>query len=113
MWMEFEDKETFTLDKQFMLGGALLSAPILKENCKKHSSYLPVNYEWYDFFTLQLVTETGWITHENSSLESIPLFIKGGNVMPLKLRRRRSTKAMQKDPFTIYVALCRSHVRQS
>uniref|UniRef100_A0A915IZA1 Glucosidase II subunit alpha n=1 Tax=Romanomermis culicivorax TaxID=13658 RepID=A0A915IZA1_ROMCU len=45
---------------------------------------------WYDFDTL---------------IGQIPIFIRGGSILPLKIRPRRSSMAMRNDPLTLYVAL--------
>jgi alpha 1,3-glucosidase len=38
-------------------------------------------------------------------LESIPVFLRGGVIIPRRQRIRRSATLMQKDPFTLLVAL--------
>ena len=38
-------------------------------------------------------------------LESIPVFLRGGHIIPRKERARRSTAQMAKDPFTLWIAL--------
>lgn len=53
------------------------------------------------------------ITHQQCflSLRQIPVFQRGGSIIPRKLRVRRSSSCMEHDPYTLYVAL--SHqVRQ-
>lgn len=39
------------------------------------------------------------------NMESIPVYLRGGHIVPRKERARRSTAQMQKDPFTLWIAL--------
>lgn len=41
----------------------------------------------------------------NVDMESIPVFLRGGHIIPRKERARRSTAQMAKDPFTLWIAL--------
>ena len=38
-------------------------------------------------------------------LRKIPVFQRGGSVVPRKMRARRSSSLMKNDPFTLFVAL--------
>lgn len=38
-------------------------------------------------------------------MESIPVFLRGGSILPRRERARRSSLQMQGDPFTLIVAL--------
>jgi alpha 1,3-glucosidase len=40
-----------------------------------------------------------------SGIDYIPVFQRGGSIIPRKLRLRRSTMTMRADPYTLYVAL--------
>jgi len=42
-------------------------------------------------------------------MESIPVFQRGGSIVPKRMRARRSTVAMEHDPFTLIVALDNQH----
>lgn len=39
------------------------------------------------------------------TLETMPVFVRGGYIVPLRTRQRRSSQAMRTDPFTLIVAL--------
>ena len=41
----------------------------------------------------------------NVNMEGIPVYLRGGNIVPRKERARRSTAQMHKDPFTLWIAL--------
>lgn len=38
-------------------------------------------------------------------LAQIPVFQRGGSIIPRKVRVRRSSECMENDPYTLYVAL--------
>jgi Glycosyl hydrolases family 31 len=48
LWFEFPgDKETFATEDEFMLGPALLIAPVLEQGAAKRDVYLPPAAKWY------------------------------------------------------------------
>ena len=52
LWFEFPDAPLlFAADDQFMLGPALLVAPVLEEGAKSRSVTLPAGPVWYDAAT--------------------------------------------------------------
>ena len=52
LWFEFpEARSLFATDDQFMLGPALLVAPVLEEGAKSRSVALPAGPVWYDAAT--------------------------------------------------------------
>jgi len=59
---------------------------------------------WYSYSTLDEVKHIG-LTALDTSAEEIPVFIRGGHIIPRKDRLRRSTQMMKRDPYTIVVAL--------
>jgi len=82
-----DDPEVFNLDSEFLFGQELLVAPVFEEGAATRKVYLPEG-EWLDFNHPQ----TGyhgeqWIEYP-VGLETIPLFVKKGAVIPM-------TKIMQ------------------
>ena len=52
LWFEFpEDADHFGTEDQFMLGVALLVAPVMVEGATQRSVYLPPASVWYDAAT--------------------------------------------------------------
>ena len=41
----------------------------------------------------------------DSDIDKIPVYQRGGSIIPRKLRLRRSSHLMMNDPYTLYVAL--------
>jgi len=111
MFTEFpSDPSTFTIDDQWMVGSALLVKPVTESGATSVDVYLPIALEkgirqiWYDFHTLQRVETTSAQYTASAPLEKIPVFLRGGKIIPRKLRLRRSSKLMYYDPYTLVIA---------
>lgn len=109
MWWEFpEDKGSDLDQKQWMVGNALLVAPVMTEGITKHKIWVPEGAVWYDLFNPDgfgtKVKGAGDVEIE-VGLERMVVFQRGGTIVPKLERRRRSTLAMGTDPFTLVVAL--------
>ena len=75
------DPDVWELGSQFLLGPDLLVAPVTRAGATHWPVYLPAG-AWYDFWTGERV-EGGRSVSAPSPLESIPLFARGGSVIPL------------------------------
>lgn len=77
------DSNLYKATDQYMFGDALLIAPVLEKGASKRTLYLPEGL-WYDFFDPSKTFKGGeWIEAEVTN-ESIPVFVKGGSVIPMK-----------------------------
>ncbi len=74
------DKKTYNLSDQFMLGEDLLVAPVCQPDKDERMVYLPQG-NWYDFWTGQQYQGGRSIIVE-APLDKLPLFIKGGSIIP-------------------------------
>lgn len=82
MAMDFtDDKTTHNLSDQYMFGPSLLVAPVYEYGARSREVYLPVEAEWYDFYTGNLV-KGGKIT-AGAPYERMPLFVKAGSILPM------------------------------
>jgi alpha-glucosidase len=70
-----------SLDDSFLLGDALLVAPVLDAGAIRREVYLPVGF-WYDFWTNEFL-EGGRHINVLAPLERLPLFVKAGAVLPM------------------------------
>ncbi|XP_044125389.1 neutral alpha-glucosidase AB isoform X2 [Bufo gargarizans] len=106
LWVEFpSDVSTFAIDDQYLLGSALLVHPVTESGARGVQIYLPGTGEvWYDVHTHQKY-ESPQKLYQPVTMSSIPVFQRGGSIIPRKNRQRRSSDCMQDDPFTLYVAL--------
>lgn len=75
-----EDKNTYNLSNEYMIGKSILAAP-LTEKDKERSVYLPAGI-WYDYNTNQKY-QGGKTYTISPTLTQLPLFIKEGTILPL------------------------------
>ncbi|KAF7304699.1 Glycoside hydrolase family 31 protein [Mycena kentingensis (nom. inval.)] len=83
MFLEFvEDRNTHTLDRQYMLGPALLVAPVFADEKEETEYYIPAGV-WTSFFHPErTVTGPVWIK-ERVPIDELPVFVRPGSVLAL------------------------------
>ncbi|MFT3781337.1 MAG: glycoside hydrolase family 31 protein [Nibricoccus sp.] len=99
--LEFpNDPATFGVTDQFMFGPSLMVCPVtqpmyyernstpLVDIPKTRAVYLPADRRWYDFWTNKLY-EGGQTIDTDAPLETIPLFIPEGSIIPLCTERQQ------------------------
>lgn len=80
--LEFQDDYTaLNLDNQFMVGSALLAAPVVRANERARDVYLPAG-RWFDYWTGAAIDATGDLRRVDAPLERMPLFVRGGSIVP-------------------------------
>ncbi|KAF5366038.1 hypothetical protein D9758_006742 [Tetrapyrgos nigripes] len=111
-YVEFpQDPNGFDLDDQFFIGSSgLLVKPVTEKGASEVSVYLPAEDEvYYDYFTHTTHFSSnrgkGKILTLPTTLSHIPLFIRGGSILPTRERPRRASPLMAHDPFTLTIAL--------
>jgi len=75
-----DDTNTLSLDDQFMIGDALLAAPVLHAGERARDVYLPAG-RWFDFWTAAPL-EGGHLLRVDAPLDHAPLFVRGGSIIP-------------------------------
>ena len=65
-----------------MFGPAVLVSPVLEAGAKARDVYLPAGCNWFDFWTGESHSGHTHI-HAAAELESMPLFIRSGSIVPL------------------------------
>ena len=105
LWFKYpSDPNTFPIDLQFLFGDSILVSPVTQENATSVTIYLP-NDIFYDFLTFQPVHGAGSnITLDNVNFTSIPVHIRGGVVLPLRIEGAMTTKALRSNDFELIVA---------
>jgi alpha-glucosidase len=83
-----DDPNVWELDSQFLLGPNLLVAPVTRAGATHWTVYLPAG-DWYDFWTGERFTGRRSITVA-TPLDTLPLFVRGGSVVPLGPVMQRS-----------------------
>ncbi|ODV87756.1 glycoside hydrolase family 31 protein [[Candida] arabinofermentans NRRL YB-2248] len=98
-----ENTKTYSIDDQFFFD-QLLVKPVTSPGQDKVSIYIPDSKPYYNLNTLEKIVGEGY--HEiEAPLESIPILIKSGSVIPIKARYRRSSRLMTFDPYTLFVTM--------
>ncbi|KAJ8327387.1 hypothetical protein BDV3_000470 [Batrachochytrium dendrobatidis] len=110
MMQEFPDDETtFAMDDQFLLGSAIMVKPVTSIEQPRTDIYLPKSANWYNYNTFSPVTSnSNGIFTMDTPLEVIPMFLRGGSIVPRRDRVRRSSSLSKADPYTLIVALDKS-----
>ncbi|KXJ90785.1 family 31 glycosyl hydrolase [Microdochium bolleyi] len=106
------DKKTFAIELQYFLGDGLMVAPIAEENATSVDVYFPAadgGDTFYDWHTLEKVSasaggETKTIDGGND-WGFIPLFLRGGVIIPLRTKSGMTTSAVREQDFEILVPL--------
>ncbi len=75
-----EDAETWKCDQQYMMGDSVMVAPLVAGTTSR-MVYFPAG-EWYDFYTGEHLSGGEWRT-VSADQKTIPLFIKGGTLLPV------------------------------
>lgn len=78
---EPDNPEVAGMDDTYLWGPNLLVAPILEKGQKSRKIYLPKG-NWFNFFTDEKIEGNRWI-EKPVTLESIPVFARGGSFMPM------------------------------
>ncbi|HUV07204.1 MAG TPA: TIM-barrel domain-containing protein, partial [Spirochaetia bacterium] len=68
-------------ESQFMIGSSMLIAPVLDPKRRQREVYLPGTCMWYDWWT-GLAYEGGSSQLVEAPLDNLPLFARGGSVIP-------------------------------
>ncbi|KAI1380693.1 glycoside hydrolase family 31 protein [Hypoxylon crocopeplum] len=100
-----QDRNTFALDLQYFLGPALLVAPVTEENSTAVDVYLPddVFYDWYTHDRVVGQGET--ITVDGQEWTDLPLYLRGGVIVPLRAESAATTTELRTKPFEILVPI--------
>lgn len=105
-----QDPETFALDSQYLLGDKLLVRPVLQQGATSVDVYFPRRSAkndgdlWYDIDDFHLIDSVGYVTVPVNS-HKIPVYQRGGSIIPKKERIRRASTLMIHDPYTFVVCL--------
>mgnify|MGYP000859078026 CR=1 FL=1 len=94
MAMEFPEPGAAACDRQYMLGDALLAAPVMREDGSV-DVYLPQGI-WTDFFTGKRVSGRGWQSETHDFL-SLPLYVRENTILPLGGTDTRAVYGYEKD----------------
>ncbi|KDR82169.1 hypothetical protein GALMADRAFT_240702 [Galerina marginata CBS 339.88] len=105
LWFKYpKDANTFPIEHQFFFGDSILVSPVTDDDATSVSIYLPRD-TFYDFATLAPVQGTASsVNLNNITFTEIPLHIKGGAVLPLRVQSAMTTTALRGKDFEFVVA---------
>jgi alpha-D-xyloside xylohydrolase len=93
------DSDVFDIKDQFLFGPAFLVNPVVNAGATSRSVYFPAG-TWYDFWTGE-TTDGGSRSSVSAPLDTIPLFIKAGSIVPMGPNIQYATESI--DPLEIRV----------
>ncbi len=97
------DANTFGLELQYFYGPGLLVAPVTQEGATSVDVYLP-NDVFYDYYTHKQVRGQGkTIRITNQGLTDIPLFLRGGVIIPSRVKSGMTTTEVREQNFELIV----------
>ncbi|KAF9016173.1 hypothetical protein BDZ89DRAFT_1217850 [Hymenopellis radicata] len=103
-----KDTPGFAMDDQFYVGSTLL--PVTRKDVTETTVYLVEDqvYSTYSELKPYHGSSKGKTFTIPVELSTIPIYIRGGTILPLRECPRRSAPLMAYDPFTLRVALDQS-----
>ncbi|KAI0016019.1 family 31 glycosyl hydrolase [Xylariomycetidae sp. FL0641] len=101
------DAAARALDLQYFYGPGLLVAPVTQEDSTEVDVYLPddVFYDWHT--RARVVGAGGFVRVAGQGWTDLPLFLRGGVVVPLRAAAANTTTALRRQPFEILVPVGR------
>ena len=77
-----DDRNTYNIQDEFLVGDSLLIAPIIKEAINHRLVYLPKGI-WIDYWTHSPYEGPCYIEVE-APLDKVPIFVKAGSIIPMQ-----------------------------
>lgn len=101
-----KDSNTYSIDKQFLIGPAFLVTPVLEEGKVDVNGYFPQG-RWYDYHSGKIIHydefKGRWYKLD-SPTDHINLHLRGGYILPTQ-DAAKTTEASRKNPFGLIVAV--------
>ncbi|KAK8036076.1 alpha-glucosidase [Apiospora rasikravindrae] len=98
------DAKVAAIEHQFFYGNSILVSPVTQENETSVSAYLPDD-RFYVFDTWEKVEGAGaQVTLDHVGFTDIPLHLRGGTVLPLRVKSGYTTTDVRKEPFHLVIA---------
>jgi alpha-D-xyloside xylohydrolase len=100
--MDFNADENVTgIADQYMFGPSIMVAPVYTYKARSREVYLPSGSVWFDFYTGKQL-EGGQTIKVDAPLETLPLFVKGGSIIPAGPQMQYTSEKVA-DPVTLYI----------
>jgi alpha-D-xyloside xylohydrolase len=83
LFMDFpQDPNVARIGDEYMLGPALLVAPVTEQGVQTRTVYLPAGSDWYDFWTNERLSG-GQSVRVKAPIDVIPVFARAGSILPI------------------------------
>ncbi|KAH9866138.1 hypothetical protein J1614_008702 [Plenodomus biglobosus] len=107
LWMHFPtDPKASAIQHQFFYGPSLLINPVTEEGSTSVEFYLP-NDTWYDFEHRKPVPvglRGSMVLKNNVATTDIPILVRGGSIIPLRVKSAMTTRALRDEDFELLIA---------
>lgn len=102
LWLEYpDDPKAVACGDEYLWGKNVLVAPVVEKGADTRKVYLPAG-GWYDFWTQEHI-EGGREISRNVDLETMPLYVRAGAILPLgPVKQFTSEKVDQPLSISIY-----------
>ena len=101
LWLQYpDDPVAVARGDEYLFGRDLLVAPVVEKGAVSRTLYLPRG-TWYDFWTAEK-HEGGREITRNVDLETLPLYVRAGAVLPMGPLKQYVSEVCQ-DPVTLVV----------
>ncbi|KAJ0409813.1 hypothetical protein P43SY_005707 [Pythium insidiosum] len=108
LFMEFpNDANTHSgmaIERQYMLGNALLITPVVYRGATSISGYVPAG-TWYNLFDYSRVDSAGQVFNWPVTILDMPVHIRAGSILPLHQPGAMTSADARKTPYDILIAL--------
>lgn len=102
-FMYLSDRNTANLSYQFFWGSPFMVAPVTGDNSTSVEVYFPKG-QFFDFYTRSPVTGHGTtVTLTDVGYDTIPLYFKGGNIIPMCVQSAYTTTEPRKRDFELVI----------
>ena len=104
MWEYPYDPNTYDIELQFFHGDAFMICPVTVSASTSVTFYMPADV-FYDFDTFERVNGTGAnVTLTDVAYSQVPVYIRGGNIVPMRVSSAYTTTALRKENFELVIA---------
>jgi len=100
IWMEYPNHNVHDIENQFLLGSSLMIAPILEEDQETIEIQAPPGI-WFSIMNGKILTDDPI----DVGILDIPVYIKGGSIIPCFIETGKSSLDTLKQPFRLLIAL--------
>ncbi|KAI6785034.1 Glucosidase 2 subunit alpha-like protein [Emericellopsis cladophorae] len=109
-WTHPDEEAGFAIDDQLFVGSTgLLAKPIVQQGKESTDIWIPDDEVYYDYFSYEVKkTQKGKHLTVAAPLDSIPLLMRGGHVIPRRDIPRRSAAMMRFDDYTLVATVSKA-----